>query len=155
MEAGRRALEGVKGARRGSGCLADRCPPRSLCTAPSMLETPRHIAPAAERTAWEIRGNKHGVYTHIPVYHSRETKTETSGCVVGGIGSPPKHPRLSYPIHLLFSNSLNRQIRFLRAQRMSACYPRDRKESGYAFTVTPRGMFLHVISDRSLLSRKW
>lgn len=68
---------------------------------------------------------------------------------VGGIGSPPKYPRLSHPIHLLLF-SLNRQIMFHGAQRVAVCNHRDRKKSSNTFIVTPRGIFLEVISDHSL-----
>lgn len=49
-----------------------------------------------------------------------------------------------------YSNSLNRQIRFHTAQRMSVCNHRDRRTHSRTFIVTPRGIFLHVILDRSL-----
>lgn len=68
---------------------------------------------------------------------------------VGGIGSPSKYPRLSYPMYLLLFN-LNRQITFHGAQRVAVCNHRDMKKSSNTFIVTPRGIFLHVISDYSL-----
>lgn len=49
-----------------------------------------------------------------------------------------------------YSNRLNRQITFHRAQRMAVCNHRDRRKSSHTFIVTPRGVFLHVILDHSL-----
>lgn len=49
-----------------------------------------------------------------------------------------------------YSNSLNEQITFHRAQRMAVCNHRDMGKSSHTFIVTPRGIFLHVILDHSL-----
>lgn len=49
-----------------------------------------------------------------------------------------------------YSNSLNRQITFHRAQRMAVCNHRDRRRTSNTFIVTPRGMFLYVSLDHSL-----
>ncbi len=49
-----------------------------------------------------------------------------------------------------YSNRLNRQITFHRAQRMAVCNHRDRGKSSHTFIVTPKGVFLHVILDHSL-----
>lgn len=70
---------------------------------------------------------------------------------VGGIGSSPKYPRPSYPIHLLlFKQSKSTDYVSHTAQRMSVCNHRDRRKHSRTFIVTPRGIFLPVILDRSL-----
>lgn len=49
-----------------------------------------------------------------------------------------------------YSNSLNRQITFLRGQRITVCNHRDRRKSSLTFIVTPKGIILPVILDHSL-----
>lgn len=62
--------------------------------------------PVAERMAWKIRRDEYSLYMHRIYVRQRErclgvhVLREDIGRV-GGIGSPPKYPRPSYPIHLL------------------------------------------------------
>lgn len=107
--------------------------------------------PVAERTARKIRRNEFSLHL-LYIYRYRIYVRQRQRCLgvhvlgrVGGIGSPPKYPRPSYPIHLLL---FNRQITFHWTQRMAVCNHRDR--SSRTFIVTPRGIFLHEILDRSL-----
>lgn len=119
---------------------------------------PSPSSPVAERMAWKIRRNEYrlDIYIGIEFMLDKERRVWVYMCS-GRISEEwvglvhlqhTQDPRIQSTCY--YSNSLNRQITFHTAQRMSVCNHRDRRKSSRTFIVTPRGIFLHVILDHSL-----
>lgn len=119
---------------------------------------PSPSCPVAERMAREIRRNESSldIYIGIEFMLDKERGVWVYMCAgrisVEWVGlvhlQNTQDPRIQSTCY--YSNSLNRQIMFHTAQRMSVCNHRDRRKSSGAFIVTPRGIFLHVVLDHSL-----
>ena len=135
-------------------------PKKKVCATSrrGMPGIPSPSCPVAERMAREIRRNESSldIYIGIEFMLDKERGVWVYMCAgrisVEWVGlvhlQNTQDPRIQSTCY--YSNSLNRQITFHTAQRMSVCNHRDRRKSSGAFIVTPRGIFLHVVLDHSL-----
>lgn len=133
-------------------------PKKSVPPSPWNAGNASPSSPVAERMAWKIRRNEYqlDIYSGIEFMLDKERGVWVYMCS-GRISQEwvelvyhqnTQDPHIQSTCY--YSNSLNRQITFHIAQRMSVCNHRDRRKSSRTFIVTPRGIFLHVILDHSM-----